>query len=174
VLALIRGLGANLPPEKRVQFAKEVFLWAKMSTPDPRASPLDCYFDEQSGQLAVYSYVEPVIAYEDLSLLNPPLVQTVDMQRSRDLIWPWLQVRFLPQRLYSSNESFISSNGYFPYQTLEPFILVGPEGCGKTLLLTHCFAQLRPACSVATVHCSAQTTAAHVQAKLLEACGLFH
>ena len=46
-----------------------------------------------------------------------------------------------------------------------PFLIVGPDGCGKTCLLEHCFAQLRST-NVATVHCSAQTTPVHVLQKL--------
>lgn len=46
-----------------------------------------------------------------------------------------------------------------------PFLIVGPDGCGKTCLLEHCFAQLRST-NVATVHCSAQTSPAHILQKL--------
>ncbi|GAB1603232.1 cytoplasmic dynein 2 heavy chain 1-like isoform X1, partial [Argonauta hians] len=51
----------------------------------------------------------------------------------------------------------------------QPFILVGPEGCGKSLLLQHCFQQLRSV-SVATVHCNAQTTPVHLLQKLDQMC----
>jgi len=53
---------------------------------------------------------------------------------------------------------------------MSPFILVGPEGAGKTLLLQYCVSQLKGA-SVYTLHCSAQTQAAHVvQVGLHSAC----
>jgi hypothetical protein len=55
---------------------------------------------------------------------------------------------------------------------MEPFILVGPEGCGKSMLLRNCFSQLRST-SVATIHCSSQTTAQHVIQKLQQACAVF-
>ncbi|KAK9815706.1 hypothetical protein WJX72_008353 [[Myrmecia] bisecta] len=51
-----------------------------------------------------------------------------------------------------------------------PFLLVGPSGCGKSMLLAHCFANLRGT-AVATMSCSAQTTAANVIQKLLQVCG---
>ncbi|KAL3130926.1 hypothetical protein ABBQ38_000251 [Trebouxia sp. C0009 RCD-2024] len=51
-----------------------------------------------------------------------------------------------------------------------PVLLVGPEGCGKAQLLQHCFQQL-PAAVVATVSCSAQTTAANIIQKLEQMCG---
>ncbi len=51
----------------------------------------------------------------------------------------------------------------------QPFIIVGPEGCGKELLLRHSFKQLRSV-QVATVHCSAQTAAKHIMQKLSQVC----
>ena len=52
----------------------------------------------------------------------------------------------------------------------QPFVLVGPEGCGKAMVLEDCFARLRGS-SVATLACSAQTTAANVIQKLAQCCG---
>ena len=52
----------------------------------------------------------------------------------------------------------------------QPFVLVGPEGCGKAMILEDCFARLRGS-SVATLACSAQTTAANVIQKLAQCCG---
>ena len=43
--------------------------------------------------------------------------------------------------------------------------MVGPEGCGKELLLRHSFEGLRSV-QVAVVHCSAQTSAMHIIQKL--------
>ena len=58
-----------------------------------------------------------------------------------------------------------------------PFIVVGPEGCGKELLLRHSFNQLRSV-QVAVVHCSAQTSAMHIIQKLSQvhehACTFVH
>ena len=51
----------------------------------------------------------------------------------------------------------------------EPFIVVGPEGCGKSVLLQHAFARVKGA-SVVTVHCNAQTTAADAMGKVMQAC----
>ena len=106
------------------------------------------------------------IAPEELSVRSPPLINTstpliahsngltnlqfpsaVDIQRNRDLIKPWLD-------------------------NCEPFIVVGPEGCGKTLLLTSMFKLVKGA-TVSTIHCSAQTNATHVMQKLIESCSSF-
>lgn len=88
-LAVIRGLGANLATDKRVALAKEVFSWSKLTPPDAK-NPLDCYCND-NGQLVSYSFVEPVVNYNDLSLLNPPLVKTVDMQKNYDLLLPYMK-----------------------------------------------------------------------------------
>ena len=71
-----------------------------------------------------------------------PVVLTPDVQRNLTMFTPWLS---------GDNR--------------QPFIIVGPEGCGKELLLRHSFDQLRSV-QVAIVHCSAQTAAKHIMQKL--------
>ncbi len=75
-----------------------------------------------------------------------PVVLTPDVQRGLDLFRPWL-----------SNSS------------VQSFIVVGPEGCGKELLLRYSFKQLRSA-QVAMIHCSAQTSSTHIIQKLTQVC----
>ena len=58
-------------------------------------------------------------------------------------------------------------------ESLQPVLVVGPEGCGKSMLLRNYFARLKNV-SVATIHCSAQTTAQHIKQKLAQACGTFN
>ena len=52
----------------------------------------------------------------------------------------------------------------------KPFVLVGPEGCGKAMVLEDCFSRL-PSTAVASLTCSAQTTASNVIQKLAQCCG---
>ena len=52
----------------------------------------------------------------------------------------------------------------------QPFVLVGPEGCGKSLLLEYAFSALKST-AVATITCSAQTSSVHVLQKLMQMCG---
>ncbi|KAH3756292.1 cytoplasmic dynein 2 heavy chain 1 [Pelomyxa schiedti] len=54
---------------------------------------------------------------------------------------------------------------------MEPILLVGPEGCGKSLLLRYCFSLLKST-TVATLHCGSQTTSSHVIIKLNQHCVL--
>ncbi|XP_077154625.1 cytoplasmic dynein 2 heavy chain 1 isoform X4 [Ranitomeya variabilis] len=147
IISLIRGLGGNLNMKSRNDFAKEVFSWARESPPDPR-KPLDTYFDDKTGRLMSYNFEKPEnLTIEDFR--NPqalPVIRTPDIQRGLDYFRPWLGT-----------------------DTKQPFILVGPEGCGKGMLLRYAFSQLRST-HIATVHCSAQTTSRHVLQKLTQTC----
>ncbi|XP_064157010.1 dynein cytoplasmic 2 heavy chain 1 isoform X2 [Anguilla rostrata] len=147
VVSLIRGLGGNLSFKSRVEFAKEVLGWARESPPDPR-KPLDTFYDPDTGRLAAYRLDRPdCLSVEDLG--NPqslPVIQTPDMQRGLDYFRQWLCTDYR-----------------------QPFLLVGPEGCGKGMLLRYAFSQLRST-QVATVHCSAQTSSRHVLQKLSQTC----
>ena len=74
------------------------------------------------------------------------IVKTIQLQRGVDGIMPWLEG---------------------PYK--QPFLLIGPDGCGKSLVLKQCFTELRST-QVATIHCSAQTNPSHVLQKLAQMC----
>ncbi|XP_073414467.1 cytoplasmic dynein 2 heavy chain 1 isoform X2 [Dendrobates tinctorius] len=147
IISLIRGLGGNLNMKSRNDFAKEVFGWARESPPDPR-KPLDTYYNDKTRRLMSYNFEKPEnLTIEDFR--NPqalPVIRTPDIQRGLDYFRPWLGT-----------------------DTKQPFILVGPEGCGKGMLLRYAFSQLRST-HIATVHCSAQTTSRHVLQKLTQTC----
>ncbi|XP_065833043.1 cytoplasmic dynein 2 heavy chain 1-like isoform X2 [Oscarella lobularis] len=144
--ALIRGLGGNLKPSAFANLAKEIFHLTHEMAPDQKR-PQDTYYDEQSGRLRTYQMEIPDdLRVNDFSSGSLPVILTVDVQRSLDLFWAWLQP-----------------------DNKQPFVLVGPEGCGKSLLLHHCFEKLRST-QVAVIHCTAQTTAVHVLQKLSQTC----
>ncbi|KAG8470560.1 hypothetical protein KFE25_008981 [Diacronema lutheri] len=145
VPALVRGLGSNLLPDKRAELAKLVYQWANESPAD-RNRPLDSHYDDKSGGHALYALdlaTEP-LSLDALSSAAGPMVRTADVQRDTAMVMPWIE-------------------------RMEPFILVGPEGCGKSMLLAHAFGTIRGA-QVAVVHCSAQTKAQHVIQKLSQVC----
>ncbi|XP_013392185.1 cytoplasmic dynein 2 heavy chain 1, partial [Lingula anatina] len=146
-VSLIRGLGGNLSEATREAFAKEVFAWTHETPPDPRR-PLDTYYDPSSGRLMSYSVElrDDLTADNFTSSANLPVIKTGDIQRGLDYFAPWLSA-----------------------ENKQPFILVGPEGCGKGMLLKYCFEQLRST-QIATVHCSAQTNPTHVLQKLNQSC----
>ncbi|KAK6296185.1 hypothetical protein J4Q44_G00338980 [Coregonus suidteri] len=147
VVSLIRGLGGNLNLKSRQDFAKEVLGWARESPPDPR-KPLDTYYDPESGRLCAYSLERPDgLSLEEVTHTHTlPVIQTPDMQRGLHCFSHWLSS-----------------------QHRQPFILVGPEGCGKGMLLRYAFSRLRST-QVAVVHCSAQTSSRHVLQKLSQTC----
>uniref|UniRef100_A0A8B9KYF0 Cytoplasmic dynein 2 heavy chain 1 n=1 Tax=Astyanax mexicanus TaxID=7994 RepID=A0A8B9KYF0_ASTMX len=147
VVGLIRGLGGNLHLKSRQEFAKEVLSWARESPPDPR-KPLDVYYDSDSSRLRAYELQRgDGLCVEDFS--NPytlPVIHTADMQRALHVFTHWLR----------------------PGHT-QPFLLVGPEGCGKGMLLRYAFSKLRST-QVAVLHCSAQTSSLQVLQKLSHTC----
>ncbi|XP_055895255.1 cytoplasmic dynein 2 heavy chain 1-like isoform X1 [Biomphalaria glabrata] len=146
-VCLIHGLGGNLTEGSREIFAKEVFSWCNESPPDPRR-PLDTFFDNSLGRLMQYNMekAEELRADNFLSSMSLPVIRTGDVQRALDYFLPWLDA-----------------------DTRQPFIICGPEGCGKGLLLRHAFEKLRST-QVAMVHCSAQTNPSHILQKLGQTC----
>ncbi|XP_068612804.1 cytoplasmic dynein 2 heavy chain 1 isoform X2 [Brachionichthys hirsutus] len=147
VVGLLRGLGGNLDLKARQEFAKELLSWTRESPPDAR-KPLDTYYDADSGHLAAYTFHLPdSLTVEQLSHAHSmPVIETPDMQRALDCFSPWLT-----------------------NQHRQPFMVVGPEGCGKGMLLSYAFSRLRST-QVAVVHCSAQTSSRHVLQKLSQTC----
>ncbi|XP_013915709.1 PREDICTED: cytoplasmic dynein 2 heavy chain 1 [Thamnophis sirtalis] len=147
IISLIRGLGGNLNMKSRQEFTKEVFSWARESPPNPN-KPMDTFFDPDSQQLVSYQLKKPEnLTADDFSNTQTlPVIQTPDMQRGLDYFKPWLG-----------------------FDSKQPFLLVGPEGCGKGMLLRYAFSQLRST-QIATVHCSAQTTSRHLLQKLSQTC----
>uniref|UniRef100_A0A8C9YLX3 Dynein cytoplasmic 2 heavy chain 1 n=1 Tax=Sander lucioperca TaxID=283035 RepID=A0A8C9YLX3_SANLU len=125
----------------------ESVFWARESPPDTK-KPLDTYYDYDRGHLAAYTFHRPEgLSLEQLSHTHTlPVIETPDMQRGLHCFSPWLTA-----------------------QHRQPFMVVGPEGCGKGMLLRYAFSQLRST-QVAVVHCSAQTSSRHVLQKLGQTC----
>ncbi|CAG2190736.1 DNCH2 [Mytilus edulis] len=148
-VCLIHGLGGNLNEGSREEFAKEVFSLTQEQPPESRR-PLDTYYDENMGRLMTYAMESATDLSADnftaSSSASLPVIRTADVQKNLDYFAPWLQA-----------------------DNKQPFILVGPEGCGKEMLLKHCFEQLRST-QIAIVHCSAQTNPTHVLQKLGQTC----
>lgn len=61
--------------------------------------------------LPLLSQLPDSLSLSDFSQGNPPVVLTSDIQRNKGMISPWLQ-----------------------HDTKQPFLIVGPEGCGKELV----------------------------------------
>ncbi|TPX70937.1 hypothetical protein SpCBS45565_g01524 [Spizellomyces sp. 'palustris'] len=142
--SLIRGLGANLYVEARLAFANELLQWAGEPSPDSKRT-LD-YFVGKSGRLETYQLTDPdSLNFSDIEELDGlPVVETVDVKKAIDMVMPW-------------------------FADSQPFLLVGPEGAGKHMLLRHCFSQLKST-AIAMIHCSAQTRSSHILQRLYQSC----
>ena len=151
VVSLIRGLGSNMPSETRTKLALELFQLAN-ERPLSLDDPLATYYDAETKVLKEHAGEEnQELTAQDMRMTSPtdrdlPVVITKDVRKCTDLFDTWLQQS-------------------------EPFLLVGPEGCGKSMLLRNAFRRLKNA-DVAVVNCNAQTTAIHVIQKLQQSCTL--
>ncbi|KAF4324411.1 hypothetical protein G195_002224 [Phytophthora kernoviae 00238/432] len=152
VCAMIRGLGANLAMGSRASFAKSLFMMANERPPDMNA-PLDCYcqgstFYAYETKRDTYGAMDGKMDSKDLLTSGmDAVVPTVSVQRGLKLIEPWVE-------------------------KMEPFILVGPEGSGKNMLIRQAFKNLKSV-TVSVLHCNAQTTADHIIHKIAQCCSLF-
>ncbi len=147
ICGIIRGLGGNLSLPQRTALAKEVMQWAGERPPD-MGSPLDCYGDGSSFT----SFAPPSRDPRD-NQIDPKdigenaVINTVTAQRTMACMESWIT-------------------------NMQPFILVGPEGCGKSMIINHAFRQRRNI-GVATIHCNAQTTADDIISKISQLCSLY-
>ncbi|KAK4472017.1 hypothetical protein MN116_005393, partial [Schistosoma mekongi] len=180
-VGLIRGLGANLSETVRHELAIRVYE-ATGENPPNITKPLDVKVDSANpnhlisypketsivllgnsvprslGYNSQYSEIPSNKCIEDPDIANaiadglasghPPLVLTPDVRRFIDAFRCWLDNS----------------------RSRQSFLLVGPEGCGKTLLLDYCFATLSKSVHVVTVQCSAQTTPNQIIHKLMQYC----
>ncbi|KAJ3360793.1 Cytoplasmic dynein 2 heavy chain 1 [Kappamyces sp. JEL0680] len=144
LFGIIKGIGSNLLLEARLKFANEVLEWGKEICPDPKKS-LD-YTASEKGKFELYQKGDvlqtDLKAMKDLD--NLPVVETLDMVKTLDVLLPWLR------------------DG-------QPILVVGPEGAGKNTSLRHCFSQLKNT-SVSVLHCSSQTTSSQILQRLYQSC----
>ncbi|CUG87914.1 dynein heavy chain, putative [Bodo saltans] len=152
---IIYGLGSYLIESQRIDYAKDVLYMVGERAPDPK-NPLDFMYDVNRAGYRSFQF-EPSMDLTVDDLRRTPMVNTVDCQRNTGIMQAWTRVG-----------SDAQGKGGF-----RPFILVGPEGCGKTMLLTNLFANI-PNSKVAVVNCSAQTVASHVIQKLKQMCQVFN
>lgn len=104
-LALVRGLGGNLPEPQLVEFAQKVFSWVGEHSPDPH-KPLNVHYNESRDSLETYTSDNPNLS--SVSLIDNSIILTAFTKASINAFNIWLEP-----------------------ETQQPFILVGPEGCGK-------------------------------------------
>jgi dynein heavy chain 2 len=149
VTSLIRGLGGALVPTAQDDFATKTFASAQIKPLSP-SSPLDTYVDRADSSMKEFATDRnATVDYNDLLVGERPMVLTPEARR-----------------ILQTLEPLIANN------CTKPFLLVGPEGCGKSLILNNCFANEKGT-KVAVINCSAQTGTQHVIQKLSQMCAVF-
>ena len=143
--AIIKGLGDNLTIDDRKKFAMYVY-----QVCGERASNmnniLDVCYNQKKQNLDNYEYQQSENEITDIKqfMNGYPLIKTTSAQCDLDTLKIWL----------NNNE---------------PFIVVGPEGAGKSLLITHLISQIR-SCQMVTLNCTSQTSSTHIIQKLIQNC----
>ncbi len=91
-----------------------------LERPPDIGAPLDCYFKDGSFKSYVAQEASGTVSRKELET-GSAVIQTVSVQRNVDLIFGWVQ-------------------------RMEPFVLVGPEGAGKSMILNHIFSKSLALC----------------------------
>ena len=146
VYGIMIGLGGNLKSQHRNELAQLIFQLSG-ERPADATNLLNNYYDQKTSGFKsfVFDSKETSLSFENLkNMSKSPIVETISAQRDSKMIEGW----FLADK---------------------PFILVGPEGCGKSLIITNIIKKLKST-SVATIHCNAQTSAFHIIQKLNQMC----
>lgn len=128
--ACIQGLGGNFMLDVRTKLAQFVLNLAGERPVDAKNLLLN-YFDPKTNSWATFTPEQMgQTKIDDLKNQDlPPIVRTVAIQRDIAMIRPWLD------------------RG-------DSFILVGPEGCGKNLLIRNQIKQMKST-QLAIIHCNA-------------------
>ena len=143
--AIIKGLGDNLTFDDRKKFAMNVYQVCG-ERPSNLSNILDVYYDSKTQNLISYEYSQVDNEITDIKqfINGYPLIKTTSVQCNLDTLKIWLENN-------------------------EPFIVVGPEGAGKSLLITYLISQMR-SCQMTTLNCTSQTSSTHIIQKLVQNC----
>jgi dynein heavy chain 2 len=131
--AIIKGLGNNLDIEQRKKFAMQVFSITG-EKPSNLNNILDVYYDpiKQTTINFEFNPDENVISDTKQFSTGYPIIKTSSTKANLYILKMWLENN-------------------------EPFIVVGPEGAGKSLLISYATSQLR-SCQITTLNCTSQTS----------------
>ena len=144
--AIIKGLGSNLGIDERKKFAMTIYQLIGEKPPS-MSNLLDVYYDSKEQKLVEFEYQKKKLDISSFSnTLNYPIVKTAPVLRDLSILSNW-------------------------FESNEPFIVVGPEGCGKSLLITNAISQLR-SCQITTLNCTSQTSSTNIIQKLMQSCAL--
>uniref|UniRef100_A0A914XX81 Cytoplasmic dynein 2 heavy chain 1 n=1 Tax=Panagrolaimus superbus TaxID=310955 RepID=A0A914XX81_9BILA len=146
LVGLLRGLTPYCNAEQRQRLVEEI-IFPGISLPDKK-NPLNIYCDRRTDSLISFTDDFGItVKLEEMQNNNlRPFILTARAQAAKDTIMNWLQ---------PGNR--------------QPFIVIGPDGCGKEQMLKSCF-ESDHSSLVVTMHCSAQTSAEHIEQILIQHC----
>ncbi len=132
MLGMLRAMAGNLPNQLRTQLCQKIFqLFDTSPRIDIARYPLE-FEISSSGEFCLLKNEES--QPESLgSVEEPQAINTVGIQRDLKILEAWLS-------------------------QLQPLLIVGPEGCGKSLLVRTAIVHLRKSqnkVSISTIHCNA-------------------
>ncbi|VDK31905.1 unnamed protein product [Taenia asiatica] len=172
-VGLIRGLGSNLLEAAKKQLATMVYEAMGEAPPDP-SQPLNVRVDEEMGaRLVTYSDEVYLVNVDSISSLG---TDAFDVE-SKDLV----EAKFVQDFALSLRSPLVISahirsavDGFRLWldepSAQQSFLLVGPEGCGKSLLLEYCLAVSKRKAHVVVMQCTAQTRSSHILDRLSQSC----
>uniref|UniRef100_A0A183BTS1 Cytoplasmic dynein 2 heavy chain 1 n=1 Tax=Globodera pallida TaxID=36090 RepID=A0A183BTS1_GLOPA len=157
LVGLLRAFAPFVEPDARRELCQGV-IFQGATVPDPKI-PLNVYCDARTDTLLSYSDDIGLPIQLDEFRRRAPVVLSVRMQIVRDILMEWLRPK---------GRERPPANAVH----LEPILLLGPEGCGKQSLLRECFegAGMQAQKLLLNMHCSANTTAHHLEQLLYEHC----
>ncbi|GAB0096653.1 Cytoplasmic dynein 2 heavy chain 1 [Sergentomyia squamirostris] len=129
---MVQGLGSSLTLETRKQFSQEIFDWADIYLAN-RADAELVYYNSFRDAIEVHELEATFGSSEGISL-----IKTAITKANMEVL-----------RTFLRGES------------RSPFLIVGPAGCGKTLLLKATVAEFS-GYQLITINCSAQLTVSYV------------
>lgn len=149
VYAMIRGLGSALNADGAQAIAKWLYQ-ASGQRPLSEGRPLDTFWSKKLEKCVEFQKefgekIDPTL----LLAGTIPLVNTVEVQRIEATLEP----------LLSNPEC-------------KPIFIVGPEGCGKNIVLKNCIASFKGTRST-IISCSSQTNSAQLIQRIENNCALF-
>ncbi len=144
IAAVSSGLTSNYMEDKS-QMVTKVFEAFNEKNPFSAKESLCFYSENKSYRL--YSTLPQEFDLDEVLSENGAILKTIMAQSYLDRLKRWV----------NHNENFL---------------LVGPEGCGKSMLIKHAYSEIRKSHKInfATMHCNSQTNAQHVIQKLYQVC----
>ena len=147
MVGLMRGFASNFPLNYRSIIVNQIFTVFNERPPvDINKCPLD-FLIMNNNLRAITMQPNDLNLSHFMDSNEPPIVYTSGLIRDLEILKPWVQ-------------------------KCEPFIVVGPEGSGKNLLIRTAFNELRKEIKlqIAVIHCNAQTMANQIIQKLNQIC----